>query len=139
MIRISDYIETAFNAMKTVVDKVYLDRPASVSDKVSTYAVVSCQSGIENNELNPDGVLDFYTTTISIDIFVKDKVTSQKTNQMNIKKFDELTKSTFSLFPIINKEKNIMIHLPRIVYNGTDGTGWHYSLITARLTTYINN
>lgn len=139
MIEFSDYIETAYNAVKTVTDNVYLDRPQSVAQSVSEYAVVGCPNYISNREINHGGDLNYYVTTIDIDLYVKDKQTSQKTNQLNIKKMDKLVKKTLALFPIINKEKSVMIHIPRVIFSSSDGEGWHYALITARLTTYISN
>ena len=139
MIEFSDYIETAYNAVKTVTDNVYLDRPQSVAQSVSEYAVVGCPNYISNREINHSGDLNYYVTTIDIDLYVKDKQTSQKTNQLNIKKMDKLVKKTLALFPIINKEKSVMIHIPRVIFSSSDGEGWHYALITARLTTYISN
>jgi hypothetical protein len=139
MINISDYIETAYNAAKTVMSHVYLDRPKAVSDKVSEYAVVYCPNYINNRELGGEDALNYYVTTVDIDLYIRDKQTSQQTNQMNVKRIDKVLKDIMALFPIINKEKSVMIHNPRVIFSSSDGEGWHYVLITARLTTYINN
>lgn len=136
MVRIKDYIETAYNAVEGICDKVYLDRPKAVGEKVSSYAIVSCPNYVSNRELGQDD-FDYNITTVDIDVFVKDKVTSQKLNQMNIGKLDELTKAVLDKFPIVDKEKSVKIHNPRVIFSGSDGDGWHYAMIAARLTTYF--
>jgi len=139
MINIGDYIQTAYKALKTVTPKVYFDRPKAVSEQVGEYAVVYCPSYISNRELGGEDELNYYVTTIDIDLYVRDKQTSQQTNQLNIQRIDKITKSVMALFPIIDKEKSVMIHNPRVIFSSSDGDGWHYVLITARLTTYIDN
>lgn len=139
MINISDYIQVAYEAVKKVVPNVYFDRPKAVSDKVGEYAVVYCPNYISNRELGGEDALNYYVTTVDIDLYVRDKQTAQKTNQAHIKRIDKLLKETMKLFPIVDKEKSVMIHIPRVIFSSSDGEGWHYVLITARLTTYINN
>lgn len=138
MIRISDYIAPVFNAVKGVVGNVYLDRPMSVSGKVCEYAVVTTPSNITNKEIDTSGGYDYYVSTIDIYIFVKDKLTSQNTNQRDIKRIDFLTKGVLELFPIRDKERNVMAYRPQYILSASDGSDWHYALITVRLTTLIS-
>lgn len=136
MVRLKDYIETAYNAVLPIVGKVYLDRPQSVGGKIDRYAVVGCPNYISEREIGT-GEFDYSITTINIDIFVKDVVTSDKTNQLRINVMDDLVQKTMALFPIVNTDKSVKIHNPRVIFSSSDGDGWHYALITARLTTYF--
>lgn len=137
MIRMKDYIEVAYNAVKGVVDKVYLDRPKTVGEEINEYAIVSVPSYVSNREMNPDGDLDYYVTTVNIDLFVKDRISSKATNQKYITRLDDIQKRVLALFPIVDSEKSVMIHRPRVIWSGSDSDSWHYISISARLTTYI--
>lgn len=138
MIRILDYMKVAHDAVKAVCDKVYLkDRPKSVDQKSDAYIVVDMPSYISNREIDYSGSFDYYVTTINIYIYVRDKVTPKHFENIDIVKMDELLKQVLALFPIADKEKGVKIHRPRVVVSNSDGDGWHFSLVSARMTTYF--
>ena len=137
MIRFADYIQVPFEALKTVVDNVYLNNPQAVADKVSEYAVIAPSNYVSNREMDTSGEFDHYVTSVTIALFVRDKKTSKATGQMNILKIDALLKKVLALFPIADKEKNVKVNRPRVTLSTSDGDGWHYTIITARLTTYF--
>lgn len=138
MIRISDYMQVAYNAVKPLCEKVFLkDRPKSVDQKTDCYIVVDMPSYISNREIDYSGSFDYYVTTIGFYIFVRDKVTSRHLEIIDIVMMDELLKHVLALFPIADREKGVKIHRPRVVVSNSDGDGWHYTLVSARMTTYF--
>ena len=139
MVHIADYIEVAYNAAKVVFDNVFLSRPMAVAEKVTEYCVVTCSSTVRNKELDPSGDFNYYNATMQFHIFVKDKTNSYKTNQPDIKKISQLTSEVMQLFPVVDKEKSVMLHRPNVVLSDDNDDGWHYIYITAKLTTYISN
>ena len=65
------------NAVKGICDKVYpMNRPKAVDTKICSYIVVSTPYTIRNNEMNYDGSYNYYTTTIQIEVYVRDKASS---------------------------------------------------------------
>lgn len=138
MVRIKDYLQVAYEAVLPVVGKVFLkDRPKSVEEQVDSYAVVDIPAYVSNREMDYSGSYDYYVTTINISIFVRDKVSPKHVENINIVKMDEILKKVHALFPIADKEKSVKIHRPRVVVSDSDNDGWHYTLISARLTTYF--
>lgn len=137
MVRLSDYLEAAYNAMQGIADKVYLDRPDATSDSVNSYIVVASPNYVSNREIDPMGGLDYYVGTINIYAYVKDKPTSKATKQSFIKRIDTLSCEIQQRFPVVDRDLNVKLHKPRVVMSSSDGEGWHYVLITTRLTTYF--
>lgn len=138
MVNIKDYIQALYEAVQGCADAVYIaDRPTAVLPKTDTFIVVDIPSFINNREMDRNGDFGYYTMTATIDIFVRDKQTAQKVGQVNIIKMDTLLKKILSLFPIEDKERGVLVSNPRTILSASDGNGFHYTSIQARLTTYF--
>lgn len=120
--------------VKDVCDKTYYqDRPTSVDRKINSYLVISMPSSIVNQELNPNGEYNDYTTTVLLEVYVRDKMSSQNPVGVDIKLMDEKVMKILSLFPI-NTDK-IYVTQPQIVIQDNDDSGFHVTLVRAKLRT----
>lgn len=138
MIEIAKYLQALYEAVDGIADARYIaDRPTAVAEKTNTFIVVDVNNYISNREINRSGDYNYYVTTASVDLFVRDKKTAQKVEQVNIVKMDELLKKVLNRFPIVDKERGVMISNPRTILSASDGEGFHYTSIQARLTTYF--
>lgn len=136
MIGIRDIFESLYNAMKDVCENVYLqERPSSVIERVDSYIVVSLHSTVANREIGNAGEYNFYVTTGQIEIYVRDKVSANKPNRIDINEVDELVKGVIGKFPI--KDDNILATKPRITLATSDGNGFHCTIIQTRITTLV--
>lgn len=113
------------------------DRPKAVAEKTKSFIVVDIPNYVSNRELNRDGSYNYYVTTASIDLFVRDKMTAQRVEMLDINKMDELLKQILEKFPIKDEEHEIFVTNPRVILSASDGDGFHYTSIQARLTTYF--
>ncbi len=138
MVNIKDYTQAMYEAVKGCADAVYIaDRPTAVSDKTDTFIVVDIPSYINNREMDRSGDFGYYVTTATIDLFVRDKKTSQKVGQVDIVKMDKMLKALMGVFPIKDTERGVLIYNPKTILSASDGNGFHYTSIQARLTTYF--
>lgn len=120
--------------VKDVCDETYYqDRPASVDKRINSYLVISMPSSIVNQELNPNGEYNDYTTTVLLEVYVRDKMSSQNPVGVDLKVMDEKVTKVLSVFPI-NTDK-IFVTQPQIVMQDNDDSGFHVTLIRARLRT----
>lgn len=120
--------------VKDVCDKTYYqDRPTSVDRKINSYLVISMPSSIVNQELNPNGEYNDYTTTVLLEVYVRDKMSSQNPVGVDIKLMDEKVMKILSLFPIDTDK--IYVTQPQIVIQDNDDSGFHVTLIRAKLRT----
>lgn len=120
--------------VKDVCDKTYyMDRPTSVDSKVNTYLVISLPSGIVNKELNPAGDYNFYSTTIALEVYVRDKMSASNPVAVNLGVMDEKVKKILAAFPI--DVDGLFVTRPQVVMQDNDGSGFHVTFIRARLTT----
>lgn len=138
MVRIKDYMEVLYNAMKGIAGDVFLkDRPQAVSEKIDDFIVVDVSGFLNNKEMDSTGAFDYYTGQVYVSIFVRDKVTSKKMYMIDINKMDKLMQKVFEKFPIVDEGKSVMVYNPRLMVSSSDEDGWHYSLLQARLKTYF--
>ena len=138
MIRYADYMKCLYDAMLGVTDAVYIkDRPQAVSKRTKTFCVVDVSNWIRNKEIDNGGDFDWYNAIVYISLFVRDKETSDAVNQLDIMKMDELIKKTEAKFPIERRDLNVKICNPRMLVSTSDENGFHYTLISASLTTYF--
>lgn len=122
------------NAMKGVCDKVFpRNRPKAVDKKINSYIVVFFPSSIYNNEMNSDGAYNDYSTTLQIEVYVKDKVSADNPNALDVSKVDDKVKSVMNRFPI--STKNIIVTNPMITMQTDDGAGYSVTIIQGRLRT----
>lgn len=98
------------------------NRPSSIADTVKEFIVIDL----------PGSILDeaaYQYATLRIDIFKRDKSGSIE----DVNGLDLLTKSVMGLFPIVNGTFRAIS--PKIVAGGSDGYGFHYIIIYAKLLT----
>lgn len=122
------------NAMKGVCDRVFpRNRPKAVDKKINSYIVVFFPSSIYNNEMNSDGSYNDYTTTVQIEVYVKDKVSAGNPNELDVTHVDEKVKAVMGRFPI--STKNVIVRNPMITMQTDDGDGFSVTIIQGRLRT----
>lgn len=122
------------NAMKCVCDRVFpRNRPKAVDKKINSYIVVFFPSSIYNNEMNSDGVYNDYSTTLQLEVYVKDKVSAENPNTLDVAQVDEKVKAVMGRFPI--STENILVTNPRITMQTDDGDGFSVTIIQGRLRT----
>lgn len=120
--------------MKGVCDRVFpRNRPKAVDKKINSYIVVFFPSSIYNNEMNSDGAYNDYSTTLQIEVYVKDKVSADNPNALDVSQVDDKVKSVMDRFPI--STKNIIVTNPRITMQTDDGDGYSVTIIQGRLRT----
>lgn len=121
-------------AVKGICDKVYpRSRPKSVDTKIDSYIVVYFPSAIRNNEISDNGAYNDYTTTVQIEVYVRDTVSSANPNGFNISKVDEKVQAVLEKFPI--STENILVSTPRITLQDDDGNGFSVTIIQGKLRT----
>lgn len=122
------------NAMKGVCDRVFpRNRPKAVGKKINSYIVVFFPSSIYNNEMNSDGAYNDYSTTIQIEVYVKDRASADNPNTLDVSQVDEKVKAVMDKFPI--STKNIIVTNPMITMQTDDGDGYSVTIIQGRLRT----
>lgn len=122
------------NAMKGVCDRVFpRNRPKAVDKEINSYIVVFFPSSIYNNEMNSDGAYNDYSTTLQIEVYVKDKASADNPNTLDVVIVDEKVKAVMDKFPI--STKNIIVTNPRITMQTDDGDGYSVTIIQGRLRT----
>lgn len=121
-------------AVNGICDKgYYQDRPASVTDRPDSYIVVSLPSAVYNNELGERGEYNDFSTSVVLEIYVRDLVSANNPNSMDIKTMDEKVSTILKLFPI--NTKDFKINKPQITLQTSDKSGFHVTFIQAQLNT----
>lgn len=117
----------------TVSDHVFLqDRPSSVEVSMDDFVVVSLPVQINETEIGQDDEYGHYWTTARFEIFIRDKATASNPNAVSINAVNEKVKILKRLFPA--KKNGILIQKPKILIpSSSDGEGFHYTIIQARL------
>ena len=125
-----------WNAVDGICDKRYLkDRPKSVpvSERPDSYIVISLPYDIYNNEISDTGVYNDFTTTVQIEIFVRDKVSSKNPNEFNVLAMSDKVDKTMKLFPIITE--HFTVTKPRITMQDGGWDGFSVTIIQGFLRT----
>ena len=121
-------------AVNGICDKgYYQDRPASVMDRPNSYIVISLPSVVYNNELSEAGEYNDFSTSVLLEVYVRDLVSANNPNSMDIKTMDEKVDAILKLFPI--NTKDFKITKPQITFQTSDKSGFHVTFIQARLNT----
>lgn len=111
----------------------YQDRPASIKDRPDNYVVISLPSSIYNNELGERGEYNDFSTTVVFEVYVRDIVSANNTNGIDIKTMDEKVSKLLNLFPISNEIFKITD--PQITIQTSDKSGFHVTFIQGQLRT----
>ena len=83
--------------------------------------------------MNSDGAYNDYSTTLQIEVYVKDKVSADNPNTLDVTIVDEKVKAVMDKFPI--STKNIIVTNPMITMQTDDGDGYSVTIIQGRLRT----
>lgn len=137
MITPEEILEKMDLSVRPVCKKTFLqERPNATDSKLTEFIVLSMPYSTSNKTMgeNDDWWLD---VTVVFEIFVADKSTNQNPKEFNLPKMKKLREDLFAIFPIIS-DKKFKIVRPRIVIPASsDGNGYHYTRIQAKLTTMI--
>ena len=133
---IKDLYQGLWNAVDGIFDKRYLkDRPKSVpvDERPDSYIVICLPYTLNNNEISSDGSYNDFTTTIQLELYVRDNVSSKKPNAFNVLCMSDKIDKVFSLFPI--KTDTFLVTKPRITMQTDDGDGFAVTIIQGFLRT----
>lgn len=125
-----------WNTVDGICDKRYLkDRPKSVlvNERPDSYIVISMPYAIYNNEIGDSGVYNDFTTTVQIEIFVRDKVSSKNPNEFNVLSMSDKVDKVMKLFPITTER--FTVTRPRVTMQDGDGDGFSVTIIQGFLRT----
>lgn len=123
---------------KKVCEKVFPQhRPNASTDTLKEFIVVSMPYAPSNKTIGEDD--DWWIDqTVVFEIFVADKKSAAFPNEYDVKKMKKLRADLRALFPIIDATLGFKITRPRTVITAsTDGNGFHYSRVQARMSTMI--
>lgn len=120
--------------VKGVCERTYYrDRPKSVEAKVSSYLVISFPSAVVNRELDPRGTYNDYSTTLLLEVYVRDQQSASNPTAIDLKAMDEKVSAVLRRFPI---DSDVLLATrPEIVMDDDDDSGFHVTLIRARVRT----
>lgn len=138
MIQPEDILEVMGTQAKTVCSKVFpQERPNATTDKLAQFIVVSLPYSMVNKMLSEDD--DWWVDmTVVFDIYIADKKKASNPKELDLTTMKTKRESLRSLFPIIDREAGFKITRPRTVVNfASDGNGYHYSRIQAKMTTMV--
>lgn len=134
MMTIKQLYQDVFESIKGICDKTYLrSRPKSVEERIGSYIVVSLPYSIRNNEMNDSGAYNDYSTTVQIEIYVRDKASASNPNGFNVNVMNEKVEKVRAVFPI--STENVLVISPVITMQDDDGDGFGVTIIQARLRT----
>lgn len=120
--------------MKGIGDRLYCqDRPTAVDTRINSYVVISLPSVIANNEMDPSGAYNDYSTTVLIEVYVRDKMSSKNPICIDLNAMDEKVSMVMRLLPY--ESKGVQVTRPEVVMQSNDGSGFHVTLIRAMLRT----
>ena len=134
MVRFDDIYKTLNTHLGGIVDASYpKDRPESVQDKVQSFIVISMPSMIDMPLVGSND----YNTDLEIEVFVRDKNTKASPNLIRLETIENKMQLLFDKFPY--RFTDFKVGKPKIMFHGKDdGKGFHYSLIQAQITTFVN-
>lgn len=122
------------SVVKGICDKTYYqDRPSSVDERLGSYLVISFPSAIVNNELSPDGSYNDYTTTVLLEVYVRDKMCASNPTGIDLAAMETKLSALLKSFPI--DDKHFYVTRPELVMQSNDNSGFHVAVIRAKLRT----
>jgi len=137
MITPEDILETMDLEAQKVCSRTFLqERPNATDSKLTEFIVCSLPYSTVNRTLgeNDDWWLDI---TVVFEIFVADRKTRDNPKEFNQPAMKRLRKALFDVFPIVVPGQ-YKIDFPRtVIPASSDGNGYHYTRIQAKMTTMI--
>ena len=138
MITPEDILEVMGKQVRGICEKVYpQERPNAVTEGLTEFIVVSLPYSVSNKILGEDD--DWWIDlTVVYEIYVADKKKASNPKEFNLNKMKPLREQLFATFPVTDKENRFVIARPRtVVIASSDGNGYHYTRVQARLTTMV--
>jgi hypothetical protein len=136
MITPEDILETMDKEAQKVCARTFLqERPNATDSKLTEFIVASMPYSLVNRTLgeSDDWWLD---VTVVFEIFVADRKTSQNPKEFNQPAMKRLRKNLLNIFPIVTEQYRI--DFPRtVIPASSDGNGYHYTRIQAKMTTMV--
>ncbi len=123
--------------VKKVCGRTFLqERPNATDAKLSAFIVSSLPYSTVNRTLgeNDDWWIDL---TVVFEIFVADRKSNQNPKEFDSVKMKELRGKLFELFPIVVPEKFKIVRPRTVIPASSDGNGYHYTRIQAKMTTMV--
>ena len=138
MITPEDILEVMGRQAKTVCERVYpQERPSAVTDKLTTFIVVSLPYS-ESNKLLGEDTDWWLDETVVYEIYVADRKSASDPKLFDNRTMKELRQQLRATFPLVDGEGRFKITRPRTVVNASsDGNGYHYTRIQAKMTTMV--
>ena len=133
---IKELYQGLWNTVDGICDKRYLkDRPKSVlvNERPDSYIVISMPYAIYNNEIGDSGVYNDFTTTVQIEVFVRDKVSSKNPNEFKVLSMSDKVDKVMKLVPITTER--FTVTRPRVTMQDGDGDGFSVTIIQGFLRT----
>lgn len=137
MITPEEILETMDLEAKKVCKKTFLqERPNATDSKLSEFIVVSLPYSTSNKTMGEkdDWWMDL---TVVFEIFVADRKTNQNPKEFNQPKMKELRENLFERFPILSQGRFKIVRPRTVIPASSDGNGYHYTRIQAKLTTMV--
>lgn len=123
---------------KRVCKDVYpQDRPNATTEKLTAFIVVSLPYSASNRMLGEDD--DWWLDqTVVYEIYVADKSSASNPKQIDDKTMEQLREALYSTFPLSEPNGEFKIVRPRtVIPSSSDGNGYHYTRIQAKMTTMV--
>lgn len=138
MITPEDILELMGTRAREVCRTVFpQERPNAVTEKLSEFLVVSLPYSSSNRLLGED--TDWWIDmTVVFEAYVLDRKSASEPKLFDLKKMRTLREGIRALFPIVDYGLGVKMTRPRTVVNASsDGHGYHYTRIQAKLTTMV--
>lgn len=112
-------------------------RPNATDESLMEFIVVSLPYSEVNRTMGEND--DYWRDlTVVYEIFVADKKTARNPKQIDDDKMKELRLEVEKRFPLVDKTLGIKIVRPRtVIPASSDGNGYHYTRIQAKMTTLV--
>lgn len=124
--------------VKGICKNVYPQfRPNAVTEPMKEFIVVSLPYSIVNRTLgeNDDWWVDM---TVVYEIYVADRKGASNPKLLNDDRMEELRLDLYDTFPMVDHKLGFKIVRPRtVIPASSDGNGYHYTRIQARMTTMV--
>lgn len=138
MITPEDIRKAMARQAKKVCDRVFpQERPNAVTETLKEFIVVSLPYSEVNRMMSEDD--DWWLDmTVVYEIFVADRKSAANPKEVDDAAMKRLRQALFDKFPLIDYKQGFKIVRPRtVIPASSDGNGYHYTRIQAKMTTLV--